>query len=476
MRFRLDLIIFLLVIYNSGVAQTTPELILQDSITEQAAFKLFRAEENYDFLKKKESRLYEKDYLDAIKLIGLDSAKEVNLRFGGEVRLRVEDFTNRNWEEEEELFYSHRIALHSNLNITKYVRLFGELYHGLLSSETEEFAQSDQLDWHQGFIEVKTPGAKKRLSLRLGRQEMTFGATRLVGIREGPNIRRSFDMGRVIFKTFGSKIEVFFGKEVQPLFEIFDNEFSLFDSKAPNPKLWGLYSQFSFKNDIGKTELYYLGFESPQSFFNDATGEDRRHTIGVRRFGKLRGSLSYNTVVTFQFGETGGKRALGWAFETDWKYQFKDKNWQPELGLKLDVISGDQSFGDDKIQTFNPLFTNPGYFSLAGIIAPVNLVEFHPSFSFQLFKKLKVYLEWASFFRYSKNDGVYAPPRFLNREGQQSEERFIGNQLGCKIAYEFDRHFSFDFDFSYFIAGRFLENTGSHLNMMHIAPSLSYKF
>ena len=146
------------------------------------------------------------------------------------------------------------------------------------------------------------------------------------------------------------------------------------------------------------------------------------------------------------------------------------------MGLKLDVISGDKARGGDKIQTFNPMFTNPGYFSLAGIIAPVNLIEFHPSFSVQPGENLKVYLEWASFFRYSKNDGVYAPPRFLNREGQQSNERFIGNQLGCKIGYEFDRHFSLDLDFSYFIAGNFLESTGSHQNMMHIAPTISYKF
>ena len=174
--------------------------------------------------------------------------------------------------------------------------------------EQEQFTQSDQLDWHQGFVEAKIPLENKRLSLRFGRQEMAFGATRLVGIREGPNIRRSFDMGRAIFTTSRSKIEVFYGKEVRPLFETFDNEFSLFSSNAQNPKLWGIYSQFAFKNDFGKTEIYYLGFESSQSFFNDAMGEDERHTIGIRRFGKLGKNLRYNTELMYQFGETGEKK------------------------------------------------------------------------------------------------------------------------------------------------------------------------
>lgn len=470
-------IIFLWVLINSGVvAQPTPELIFPDSLPEQPPFKLFRAEENYDYLRDKANKQYEEDYVDAIKFIGLNASNSINLSFGGEIRFRVEDFTNRNWEEEDVTFYSQRIALHSNLNLGKYVRFFGEFYHGMVSLEEAEFAQSDRLDWHQGFLEIKIPVDKKRLSLRFGRQEMAFGATRLVGIREGPNIRRSFDMGRVIFQSPLSKVEVFYGQEVRPLFGAFDNEFSLFNEEAQNPKLWGVYSQFALKNDAGKTELYYLGFESPQSFFNDATGQDKRHTLGIRRFGKIENRFRYNTELMLQFGETGGKNSTSWAFETDWHYILSPNNWRPELGLKLDILSGDQTHGDDKIQTFNPMFTNPGYFSLAGIIAPVNLIEFHPSISIQPLEKLKLYLEWTSFFRHSKQDGIYAPPRFLRREGQQSNERFIGNQLGAKISYEFDRHFDLDLDFSYFIAGSFLESTGSHLNMMHIAPALSYKF
>jgi len=464
----------LLAISPRAVAQTAPELILQDSLLEQPDFKLFRAEENYDYLKEKNP--YQEDYLDGIKLIALNTSKNINLRFGGEVRLRMEDFTHRNWEAEDETFYSHRIAFHGNLNITKYVRVFGEMYHGLVSLKEKEFAQSDQLDWHQGFVELKIPIEKKWLGIRFGRQEMSFGAARLVGLREGPNIRRSFDLGRVIFNTSGSITEVFYGKEVIPRFELFDNEFSLFNKNVKNPKLWGIYSQFAVKNDFGKTEVYYLRFESQQSFFNDATGKDERNTIGIRRFGKWGRNLKYNTELMVQFGNTGNKEVTAWSFETDWQYSFANQFWQPELGLKLDIISGDRTFGDNKIQTFNPMFANPAYFSLAGVIAPINLIEFHPSITVHPTEKFKVYVEWASFFRYSTNDGVYAPPRFLNNDGQQSNERFIGNQLGWKIGYEFDRHFSFDLDFSYFITGTFLESTGSDFNMVHIAPTLSFKF
>ena len=52
------------------------------------------------------------------------------------------------------------------------------------------------------FAEYKTSLSEtSKLSFRLGRQEMGFGVSRLVGIREGPNVRRSFDAARIILKA-----------------------------------------------------------------------------------------------------------------------------------------------------------------------------------------------------------------------------------------------------------------------------------
>ena len=444
---------------------------------EAPKYKMFRAEENYGYLKDKENTPYEKDYLDVLKFIPLNKTKDINLLFGGEIRPRLEHFSNRNWEEEKETFYTQRLSFHTNLNITKYVKVFGEVYHGSVSLEEEEFAQSDQLDLHQGFIELKIPmGTNSNLKFRAGRQELALGSARLLGLREGPNIRRTYDMGRAIFYHKKTKIDVFYGKEVKPSFGLFDNEFNLFSSTSTNAELWGIYSQFSIKNDIGKNELYYLGFHSKSSFYNDASGDDRRHTLGLRRFGKINKAWRYNTEIMVQFGETGGKKVTAWAFETDWHYQFYKKKLEPELGLKLDVISGDSKSGDNTIETFNPMFTNPAYFSLAGTIAPVNLIEFHPSISLKPTEKTKVYIEFASFYRFSISDGVYSPPRFLNREGNTITERFVGNQFGLKLELEIDRHFSFDFDLSYFLAGKFLEQTGGAENILHVAPTLTYKF
>jgi len=40
--------------------------------------------------------------------------------------------------------------------------------------------------------------------------------------------------------------------------------------------------------------------------------------------------------------------------------------WAPRLGLQIDAASGDHKAGDNTLGTFNPLFPNGYYFTLAG--------------------------------------------------------------------------------------------------------------
>ena len=91
-------------------------------------------------------------------------------------------------------------------------------------------------------------------------------------------------------------------------------------------------------------------------------------------------------------------------------------------------------------------------------------------------EKLNLYVEWSIFWRASEEDGLYQPPRFINRLANGITERSLGNQLGFQASYEFNRHLSLDLDISYFIAGDFQEASGETENIFHFAPTVSYKF
>ncbi len=444
---------------------------------EPPALKMTRAEEDYLYLKNKENSPFEKDFFDAIKYIPLEQSGNIYLSLGGQFRPRFEHYSNRFWSAEiDQDFYTQRLAFHTNLVLGKHFRLFGELYHGYTSHE-KEFAGYDVLDVFQAFAEIKIPlKDKQKLIFRFGRQEMGLGATRLIGIREGPNIRRSYDMGRLIFAKGKTKIQAFYGKEVRPLFEAFDNEFSLFDNDATNPQIGGVYTQFPIKGLNGMNELYYLSFQVDHAVFNDASGEEVRHTIGLRRFGKIGTHWKYNSEIIYQFGGLGDNNIGAFSIDTDWHYELNETKWKWSPGLKLEYASGDRAFNDGKINSFNPMFVNPAYYSLAATITPVNIFGIHPSLSARPTEKLKLYIEWAIFWRASENDALYRPTRFINRPANGLEAKNIGHQFGGKAQFEVNRHLSLDLDLSYFIAGKFLEDSGEAENIFHVAPTFNYRF
>ncbi|MEO1051045.1 MAG: alginate export family protein [Bacteroidota bacterium] len=431
-----------------------------------------RAEEDYSSLKDNDSIDF---FLKALKYLPLNKNSTAYLTVGGEYRARLDHTRNGNFGDEDETSYLQRLNFHAALNFNDRIRLFAEFYHGL-SSAGEVALQSDDIDLHQAFIDWKIVAADDNMiKLRLGRQEIGYGSSRLVGIRNGPNIRRSFDMAQLRMKSQQTKIDVFYGAEVGISASAFDNTSNLFDSDDSNPALWGIYMNRSLKENLRFVELYYLGFHSDFSIFNDVAGEETRHSLGLRSYGTL-GRFTYNSELIFQIGELADSDVFAYNFEADWKYRLSDTGWKPQIGLKLDWSSGDQETGDNKIGTFNPIFVNPGIYSLASVNTPANMTSLHPNISVLPTKKLYIYFEYAFFYRTQTADGFYRPPRFLSRPVSASNEKYLGETFGLLVNYEINRNLSFDVVVYHFITGTFIEETGASNNISFVAPTLSFKF
>ncbi len=465
----------LILITHEGVGQESVDSSIQ--VKKQApAYNAFRAKENYTYLRNPTTNPYLKDFFDPVKFIPFNEKRDAYFSIGGEMRPRLEHFSNRKWNKEKVSFYSQRISFHSNLVIGEKFRVFAELYHGF-TSHAKQLPQYDVLDFHQLFIELpfRFQGDKK-VSLRFGRQELKFGTSRLITLREGPNIRQDFDLARAIIDMEKINVQIFYGKEVRTQTEVFDNDFTLFNRDAPNANLWGAYSQFKLKGVTGSNELYYIGFHSDMVVLSDVAGEETRHTIGLRRFGLIGKRLKYNTEIIYQFGKNNGNDIRAYNVETDWGYIISKDKWQLTPGLKLVFASGDKNTGDGKLETFNSLYVSPNVYNLASTLVPINLISLHPLITVQPNDKVKILFEYVFFWRMSANDHVYSPPGRILREGVNTGSKYLGNQLGLRLDYKFNRHLSFNLDTSYYIAGAFQSATGEAENIFHIAPTLSYKF
>jgi len=125
-----------------------------------------------------------------------------------------------------------------DLHYGKHVRSFVEIKSGLNSFRAGGPRPIDEkkLDFQAAFLEVGTAGEQKSIQLRVGRQELEYGSGRLIDVREGPNVRLSFDGFMVTSKINSREVD---GFALRP-----DLDNPGFFDNAPNHavEFWGVYT------------------------------------------------------------------------------------------------------------------------------------------------------------------------------------------------------------------------------------------
>src|SRR4051812_16475586 len=178
--------------------------------------------------------------LDPLKCVPLDADGFFKLTIGGELRERFEAVRNPGFglDQSSDHVFLHRALLHGDLHLGDALRVFVQV--GAFQQNGREGERSptdvDRLDLTQAFVDLglPTPG-DGRITLRGGRQEMSFGASRLVSVRESPNVRRSFDGGRAFWTGGGYRVDAFHARPI-----LLDE--GTFDDRVNNGEaLWGVY-------------------------------------------------------------------------------------------------------------------------------------------------------------------------------------------------------------------------------------------
>jgi hypothetical protein len=281
---------------------------------------------------------------------------------------------------------------------------------------------------------------------------MSFGSSRLVSVRESPNIRRSFD-GLRAFYTAGKEVRVdaFVVRPVAPQAGAFDDEA---DSAQT---FWGLYSTF----DLGATgiDLYYLGLERDEARFAVGVADENRQTFGTRIFGSHAG-LDWNVEAAFQFGSFGGDDIHAWTISSNLGYRFTALPLTPRLGLNADAISGDHDASDGRLGTFNPLFPKLPYFSEANLAAPANLLDLQPNLTLWFRPDLTLEMGWNPLWKQTEADAFYAPPLVPVANTAGGDGRFIGHQVSATLSWDVDEHLNVTGTYVHFEPGDRLSRIG----------------
>jgi hypothetical protein len=400
---------------------------------DRPALTTFRYDEDWSVMRDPVRRT---GLLDRLKWIPLTEDGSWFLTLGGESRTRYESSRNpvfglsaparNDYLLQRSLLFAD---VHFGPNVRAFLELGGAYAPGW--NGTPPATQRNPIDIQQGFGDVSVPLGGGEMVLRVGRQEMAFGSSRLVSVRESPNVRRAFDGVRVSWSNSPQfRADAFLVRPVVPQAGNFN------DSNDPAQAFWGLYTTTEIQAVPGlKLDLYYLGLERENARFTQGVGTERRHTMGARLFGR-RSGFDWNLEAAYQFGSFGSADIRAWTVSSNLGYVMPSWPLAPRFALNADAISGDRNPHDRVLGTFNPLFPRLPYFSEANLVAPANLLDLQPNLTLTPARGVSFNIGWNPFWKQERADAFYAPPLSAVRGTAASRGRFIGQQVSTLVEWK----------------------------------------
>ena len=447
-----------------------------------------RWNEDYSYLKDPARRA---DALDGLKYIPLNDAGDWYLSLGGSARYRYELFNNNNFgagPQDDTGFHLTRLFAHADVHAGENLRGFFQLRSGMIDGRNggPRPTDADEFDLQQAFVDFKLPlsGDGPAVTLRGGRQELIYGAQRLIGPLDWANFHRTWDGGKAMVQFSKThSLDLFF---VHPV--IVENE-------EPNPtnrdtNFAGVYDTIGLPKFLGdksasKLELYglYLGRTDFAGFPPEGVGDEERFTVGFR-ISSAPKPFDLDLEAAYQFGTFGAGDISAWMIAFEGGYTFAEAPTTPRLILGFDAASGDDDPGDGDLGTFNQLFpTGHPFFGYIDVVGRQNIVAAHggaeitPLKDRPRVKKMTLRGEYHAFWRQSGDDALYNDAGAVQRaDVPDVDEKFVGTAVDLLLNWQIDRHFSAYFGYSHFFPGDFIEETGPSEDIDFVYAAVQFMF
>jgi hypothetical protein len=277
--------------------------------------------------------------------------------------------------------------------------------------------EADVLDLQQAYFSI---GNLKEfpLSLKVGRQELSYGEERLVGAFGWNNIGRVFDAAKVRWQNEWFGADFFTSRPVIPedgRFNV-DNDYDWFS---------GMYAT-STKIPKHLLDVYFFSRNSsqkaiaaePSPQFPQPSARDI-YTVGGR-FKSQRGEIGnwdYSVEGAYQFGDyrdrrLGATSALltqdAFMAVLQGGYTFADAWATPRLGAEYSYSSGDSNPNDKTHGTFDNLFpTNHKFYGYMDFVSLQNIHDLRGIFQLKPTPRVSIAVEGHGFWLANTHDNFY---------------------------------------------------------------------
>jgi hypothetical protein len=318
---------------------------------------------------------------------------------------------------------------------------------------------ADSFDLTQAYVKI---GNIKEfpLSLKVGRQELSYGDERLLGLSDWGNTARNFDAAKIRYEQNGSWVDAFAGRAV-----VVDD--TRFDEVNPHDWLFGVYGSTTKLVPIQETQLYFLSRNTGVG--GTVTPRDI-YSVGARVKslpGKLKGWDYFGEAVG-QFGNVtqAGQRREQQAYAVAFGggYTWKDVVASPRLGLEYDFSSGDSDPNDGKSETLDNLFPiNHKHYGLVDIVGWRNMNDVRFSVGLKPHKKLGINVDYHMLWLADTHDYFY-PQSGAGRNDygyarNSSYDAALGSEIDLDVTYAVTPWAVLRTGFGHFFTGSYIDSS-----------------
>lgn len=345
-------------------------------------------------------------------------------------------------------FLLHRTRIYGDFHFTPNIRFYAEVLDA--ESNYENFGprpiEVNRTEVQNLFVDARLlERCGNSLTARVGRQELLFGAQRVVSPLDWANTRRTFEGVRVMWEKKNHSIDAFW---MNPM-RIDD---SSFDSPDRDQEFMGIYSSYTGCKDQ-TLDAYFLRLLNGRG-----TNDFEYNTLGLRWQGTQNDFL-WDFEAAYQFGDnTDGSSHVAGMATFGIGRKLSCRCWKPTVWLYYDWASGDDATGAGNGFHHNfPLAHK--YNGFMDLFGRRNLEDVNVQFSVQPSKRLKLLAWYHYLFLETQTDTPYSvvmtPFNAANLPGSPE----LGHEIDLLATYTFGPRSNLVLGYSRFFSGDYYATT-----------------
>ena len=371
----------------------------------------------------------------------------------------------------DDIYWLSRLRLNATVTPTPWLSVHGQVQDARVGRKDVGSGGapfSAPVDIRLAHADIGLPG--RRLTARLGRQELAFGEQRLVGHVSWMNAARSFDAARVTIRAPGVVVDAFAGSVVRITTDDWDRS-------GGGSAFHGVYAAATTLIPGSSVEPYFFWrADRTVTLETGGTGRRRLATTGLRAAGALPAGFDYGIEAAVQSGSVGTDSTRAWAHHM--------KVRTPAFGRRLRLVSeynfasGDENSTDGRRGTFDPLYPTPhDKYGLADQVGWRNIHHVRLGAEVGTIRGFPIVVGYHSWWLASARDGLYlASGAPLARIAAGAPGRHVGHELDVSASRSVTRQLQLAAGYSHIRPGTFLKaaTPGSSFHSAHLM--LTYVF